>query len=296
MVNRIFLHANKNSLNEQRRNSADKNQKVLLSAVVVLIAFVYSSPSSSSNLLIALEVLGVVVLSIQYLIAFIRRNEFQKAVIEITPFGVQLISIYGPGSSSSHDGINDNNRGQSTSSYGVTDTSSRSHNNIESTHSHHVHHGESSLHKTITSKRKVRAFIPRERILDVIVIEIVWPHCVWSQVAFRVDKGLYKSSPVVQSQHSEYKAQSSVNNDDHGNRRRQQPTSPKGDAYNHDNVTINGDEDHYATRSQNIQALLKQNRVAIVPAFPEECRGLLSYKECLLLQEEIEGLLGNIDT
>ena len=290
MVNRIFLHANKNSHKEQRRNSADKYQKVLLSVVVAVIAFVYSSPSSSSNLLIAVEVLGVL-LSIQYLIDFTRRYEFQKAVIEITPFGVQLISIYGPGSSSSH-GINENNRGQSTSSYSVTDTSSRSHNNIESTH--HVHHGESSLHKTDTRKRKVRAFIPRERILDVIVMEIVWPHCVWSQVAFRVDKGLQKSSPVVQSQHSEYQAQSSsANKNDHRERRRQHPTSSKGDTCNDDNVTINGEEDYYATRSQNIQALLKQNRVAIVPAFPEECRGLLSYKECLLLQEEIEGIVGN---
>lgn len=293
MVNRIFLHANKyyDSRNEQRHNSANKYQ-IILSAVVAVIAFVYSTVPSSANLIIAVEVLGVL-LSIKYLIAFIRRNQFQKAVIEITPFGVQLISIYGPGSGSSHDDIHENNREQSISSYSVTDTSSRSHNNIDNTH--HVHHGKSSLHKTVTTKRKVRAFIPRERILDVIVMEIVWPHCVWSQVAFRVDKGLQKSSPVVQSQHSEYVAQSSsANKNDHRERRRQQPTSSKGDTYNHDNVAINGEEDYYATRSRNIQALLKQNRVAIVPAFPEECRGLLSYKECLLLQEEIERLLGNI--
>ena len=290
MVNRIFLHANKyDSRNEQRHNSANKYQ-ILLSAVVAVIAFVYSTVPSSSNLLIAVEVLGVL-LSIKYLLGFIRRNQFQKAVIEITPFGVQLISIYGPGSSSSHGSIHENNRGQSTSLYSVTDTdtSSRSHNNIDNTH--HMHHSKSSLHKTVTTKRKVRAFIPREQILDVIVMEIVWPHCVWSQVAFRVDKGLCKSSPVVQSQHSEYEAQSSVNKDNRRKRRRQQPTSSKGDTCNGDNVAINGKEDYYATRSQNIQALLKQNRVAIVPAFPEESRGLLSYKECLLLQEEIERLL-----
>jgi hypothetical protein len=296
MVNRIFLHANKyDSRNEQRHNSANKHQKIRLSAVVAVIAFVYSTVPSSANLLIAVKVLGVLLLSIKYLLGFIRRNQFQKAVIEITPFGVQLISIYGPGSSSSHGGIqHKNSRGQSTLSYSVTDTSSRSHNNIDNTH--HVHHGKSSLHKTVTTKRKVRAFIPREQILDVIVMEIVWPHCVWSQVAFRVDKGLCKSSPVVQSQHSEYEAQSSVNKDDHRERRQHQPISSKGDAYNGDIVTINGDEDYYASRSHNIHALFKQNRVAIVPAFPEECRGLLSYKECLLLQEEIERLLGNIDS
>ena len=153
----------------------------------------------------------------------------------------------------------------------------------------------------LTSKCKVRAFIPRERILDVIVMEIVWPHCVWSQVAFRVDNG-HESSLAHQSQScNDHEADENGVVEHRRRRRHQQPTGcMDSKVHNNDNDETNGekvintDSDQRSTltkRSQNIHALLKQNRIAIVPAFPEECRGLLSYKECLQLQEEIERLL-----
>jgi len=107
----------------------------------------------------------------------------------------------------------------------------------------------SSNNKVVTKAR--RAFLPRRRILDVIVMEVVWPHCVWTQVVFRV-----------------------LNETHRGRRRRRdfdpQPTYPEPNS---------------------VEELLRQNRVDIVPAFPEECRGWLTYRDCLDVQSELERLL-----
>lgn len=42
-----------------------------------------------------------------------------------------------------------------------------------------------------------------------------------------------------------------------------------------------------------IKQLLQKGEVSIIPAFsPKDCHGMLSYEECLLVQAEVEKLLG----
>ena len=292
MVHRIYVHAAP-ALPEQsrkQRNDFSAHRQLSL-AVVAASAFAYSTSSShhmycSTVVFVALGLL----ISLKHLADAIQaRHRFQKAVIEITPFGVQLVSIYG-NNDRSH---NDSNSTTQTITAAVLNEKvsiSATHNAEDNTHMH-----KRLTHNTI-SKRLVRAFIPRERIIDVIVMEIVWPHCVWSQVAFRVDKGS-ESSLTIQSKCSE-----EVDNGiEYCRRRRLQEVASSDEE--HDNVHIqsnvekcNDIDDQCASTSLNIQALMKQSRVAIVPAFPEECRGLLSYIECLRLQEEIERLLGHYET
>ncbi len=102
-----------------------------------------------------------------------------------------------------------------------------------------------------SSIKTPRAFIPRHRILDVIVMEVVWPHCVWTQVAFR----------VVNEAHC-----GRSHRDPHPQTEQSEPES--------------------------VEELLRHGRVSIIPAFPEECRGWLTYRECLVVQSELERLLG----
>ena len=293
MVHRVYVHAPALPVPEHSRKRAgfSAHHQLLSLAVVAASAFAYSTSSShhiyySTIVFVALGLL----ISLKHLVNVIQgRHRFQKAVIEITSFGVQLVSLYGHNDSSHNDS---NMTTQATSSAVLDDE-----RNVPATHNvedntHHMH--KRLTHNTI-SKRQVRAFIPRERIIDVIVMEIVWPHCVWSQVAFRVDKG--SESSLLQSKCSE----EVENGSEHCRRRQLQELASSDD--NHDNVHIQPNvekcddiDDQCASTSLNIHALMKQNRVAIVPAFPEECRGLLSYKECLRLQEEIERLLGHSET
>lgn len=105
--------------------------------------------------------------------------------------------------------------------------------------------------KGFCSEFRTRALIPKEQIIDVIVMELVWPHCVWSQVAFRVVKntsGIRDMTRLSDSKKSDF-------------------------------------------QSYNIHKLLQEDRVAIIPCFPDECRGLLTHKQCLDVQVEIEKLL-----
>ena len=291
MVHRVYVHAPALPENSRKRAGFSVHNQLLSVAVVAAsMAFAYSTSSSHHiycSVVIIFAALGLLI-SLKHLVGVIqRRNQFQKAAIEITSFGVQLVSIYGH-NDSSHTYSNTTIQSSiSTSDRNVLDddTNVTVIQNVRD-NTHHVHN---RLQNNTISKRKVRAFIPRERIIDVIVMEIVWPHCVWSQVAFRVDKG--SESSLVQSKCSK---------EDEDDRRLQGLASPED---KHDNVHIQSNIEKFnvingqcAPTSLSIQALMKQNRVAIVPALPEECRGLLSYRECLRLQEEIERLLGHSGT
>lgn len=295
MVDRIYVHAPalpENSRKQSNRFSSSTHHQLLLLSLAVIIASAFAYITSAHLLLYYSVVFFLAVglfLALKHLIGFLQtRNQFEKAVIEITSFGVQLVSIYG-GPGSSHN----ETRHSTTSSVIMlndqTNNVSVTHNNVDNGN-HLVH--KRLPHKTI-SKRHVRSFIPRERIIDVIVMEIVWPHCVWSQVAFRVDKGSGSSKSCNAHNGVEQCSR---------RRRRQELVLDKNDVHDDDNVQSNvekytdTDDQCTTTTSLNIQDLMKLNRVAIVPAFPEECRGLLSYKECLRLQEEIERLLGQSET
>lgn len=143
-------------------------------------------------------------------------RRFVEAAVEITPLGVQLVSIYG---------TCDNNTDKALSKR----RGYKNNDNIQ---------------------YKVRAFLPRPKIVDVIVMEVVWPHCVWSQVVFRVLDEF---------------------DDD-----------PSGESHSKD----------CTSKVHSIHKLLEKNKVSIIPAYPEECRGMLSYEQCLRVQSEIEELLG----
>jgi hypothetical protein len=173
-----------------------------------------------------------------YFLGFLGTRRFKEAAVEITPFGVQLVSVYGTYCA---DG-----RGPSSS------------------HVKDEHH-------------RVRAFLPMQQIMDVIVMEVVWPHCVWSQLAFRVIKGdpcdnAYNSSVGILEDDGVVKGAHASEN---GVKKSGQPSQEK----------------HKMCRFRNIHKLLEQDRIAIIPCFPEECRGLLTYEQCLSIQVEIENLL-----
>lgn len=296
MVHRICVHATAQPENRRKQNNRFSVHHQFL-VVIVASAFVYRTSSSHHFYFSKVAIVAGVglLISLKYFVDDIRnRNQFQKAAIEITSFGVQLVSIYGRNDNSDDPGKAIQSKTAASNVVEDDEINVAAAHNIDD-NTHHVH--KKFLHNT-TSKRQVRAFIPRERIIDVIVMEIVWPHCVWSQVAFRVNKGC--ESLLVQSKCSK---------EDSGvgmcrRRRCQEIALPPDDMNNiYDNGNIqsniencNDADNQFASASPNIQALMKQNRVAIVPAFPEECRGLLSYKECLLLQEEIEHLLEDTNT
>ena len=145
----------------------------------------------------------------------LRRRKLVEAAVEITPLGVQLVSIYGTTSDSF--------------------ATNRKRNQV-----------------------KIRTFIPREQIKDVIVMEIVWPHCVWSQLAFRVIKN-----------------------------------TPAKERFSNDNE-MKCPCVHHKSGSKifNVNELYQHYVISIIPCFPEECRGLLTYEQCLTVQVEIERLIG----
>jgi hypothetical protein len=155
-------------------------------------------------------------LIIGYIILVLLRREktlLKEAAIEITPLGVQLVSMFGS----------------------AVESSTAANCNYE-------------------NEVRIRSFIPKAKIIDVIVMEVVWPHCVWSQLAFRVIKNYSSTEGIA--------------------------TAP------------NDLEKIEHLQSHNIHSLLEQNRVAIIPCFPDECRDLLTYTQCLDVQIEIERLLG----
>ena len=110
---------------------------------------------------------------------------------------------------------------------------------------------------------KIRSFIPTRQIIDVIVTEVVWPHCVWSQVAFRVVKDTSNSQTLS----NVAKDQTERECDDI-----KQIMEKKQPAHD-------------------IHELLQHDRVTIMPCFPEEYRGCLTYMTCLDIQVAIEEML-----
>eukprot|EP00581_Thalassiosira_minuscula_P007597 CAMPEP_0183703308 /NCGR_PEP_ID=MMETSP0737-20130205/1092_1 /TAXON_ID=385413 /ORGANISM="Thalassiosira miniscula, Strain CCMP1093" /LENGTH=274 /DNA_ID=CAMNT_0025930035 /DNA_START=12 /DNA_END=836 /DNA_ORIENTATION=+ len=187
-------------------------------------------------------------------------RRFVEAAVEVTPFGVQLVSVFGKASSPSSCSVGESpsntNSSFTTSTRQATNKNSNPHSNTQ---------------------RKVRAFLPRQQILDVIIMEVVWPHCVWTLVAFRVAKG-----DVENAMHTADEGESTQT---YGN-------AEDGSILSTRQTSRQISSQHAPTKTSLVQELLQQGRVAIVPAFPEECRGMLSYRECLRVQEEIEGLLG----
>jgi hypothetical protein len=167
------------------------------------------------------------------------RRRFVEAAIEITPMTVQLMSIYGSA--------------VRTKNNSMTPPNDAHHNITTSTQSPEEYYNN---YKGIYCE--VRANLPRQQILDVVVMEVVWPHCVWSHVVFRVAKGNIGDLPTDK-----------------------QRTGERDDVR------------EYATKGNGvlIQQLLKQNHVSIIPAFPKECQGMLTYEQCLHVQAEIERLL-----
>jgi hypothetical protein len=198
---------------------------IFVGAAAILIAAAAKQTSSSRSSASANHVQLPIIIDLSVLACIVyflskawRRNQrkFKEAAIEITPFGVQLVSIFGTCS----DAL------ALFNSTGAKD-----------------------------EEVKIRAFIPTQQIIDVIVMEMVWPHCVWSQLAFRVvQKSARLSSKLAKEQQICEK-----------------PTLQ-----------------HNASK---VHELLQDDRVSIVPCFPDECRGLLTYKQCLDVQVEIERLL-----
>ncbi len=284
MVHRICVHATAQPENSRKQNNSFSAHGTFL-VVVVASAFAYKAPSSNGiecSAVVFVAVFGLLI-SLRYLVDVIRtRHQFQKAVVEITSFGVQLVSIYGRNDDSHNE---PGKKIQSTST--ASDILEEDEMNVAATHNIHdnTHHVHKKLldNNNTNSKRQVRVFIPRERIIDIIVMEIVWPHCVWSQVAFRVNKGFQTKCSIEDSGDEKCRRRSDDIDNEYGNGNIQ-PNSEN----------CNDIDNQFVSASSNVHTLMKQNRVAIVPAFPEECRGLLSYKECLLLQEEIERLLEDI--
>ena len=184
---------------------------------------------------LACIIVCVVILFIYWVIhaSLFNSRQFLEAAVEVTPMGVQLVSIYGKQGART-------TREKSSTAKGarVHGTTSKDKNEMHTRYTN-----------TNDVQYKVRSFLPRHQIIDVIVMEVVWPHCVWSQLAFRVIDGI-----VLQ----------------------------------HEMIQQNGDQ---STRIDLMQKLLKQNQVSIVPIFPEECRGSLTYGQCLDVQAEIEKLL-----
>ncbi|KAL3776679.1 hypothetical protein HJC23_002976 [Cyclotella cryptica] len=160
-------------------------------------------------------------------------RRFKEAAVEITPLGVQLVTVYGV------------DRNDSV--------------------------GQSSCDDK--DEHRVRTFLPMQQIIDVIVMEVVWPHCVWSQLAFRVIKGNPMDNVIFNIEHDGNRKTDSVSASD----------SSKS--------TQQSQERDRPCRFHNIHTLLEQDRIAIVPCFPDECRGLLTYAQCLSIQMEIEKLL-----
>ena len=189
---------------------------------------------------------------------------FVEAAIEISPIGVQLVSAYGTGATSC-----------SVSNNTLFTTSTQSDDNYQ---------------RRRDIRYKVRSFLPPQRILDVIVVEVVWPHCVWSQVVFRVVKEDIGDLSTISCSEMQGETQGEVDGINDGCNTLQN----NGDA---DQTTQNTRQklqqssQHTQTKSSRIQELLQQNQVSIVAAFPEECQGKLSYEQCLHIQAEIERLM-----
>ncbi|KAL3794118.1 hypothetical protein ACHAW5_008754 [Stephanodiscus triporus] len=218
----------------------------MMSAASFLLLAASSSSSSSSS--------GDPRL-IPLLRRFFRRRSFVEAAVEITPLGVQLVSVYGTPS------IPPSRGGDAWTTTTTTTT------------------GNDCLRREECEDVRlvVHAFLPRCRIIDVVVLEVVWPHRVWSQVVFRVvANGPDHRDDVILFDRSPGGGDTS-----HLREGGIPPPPGAGEGLTRDRSTTA------------VRDLLRSGRVSIVPAFhPHECRGKLTYVQCLAVQAELEGLLG----
>jgi hypothetical protein len=158
------------------------------------------------------------------------------------------------------------------------------------------------------SHKVIHAQIPLCQIIDVIVMEIVWPHCVWSQVAFRVRKTVKKTPTNDDTDYLSNTNLGSIRSDNCGLKPvvkkdvgQTSSSSAAGSKTNKSDNRCDANTRRHSSPSESpsaavattAQQLLHKGEVSIVPAFsPKDCYGMLSYEECLLVQVEIEQLLG----
>ena len=251
-----------------------------------------------------------------------RRQSFVEGSIEITQSGVQLVSTYGarqshsssfspsPASSMSPLFSNAKQHQQQFQQKprrrrrpSIVTIKKNEHNCDDDVDSdivlQHQHHSHQVIH----------AQIPLCQIIDVIVMEIVWPHCVWSQVAFRVRKTVKKTPTYDDTDYLSNNNLDSIRSNNGGLRPELkkdvgQTSSSAAAAGSKTNKSDNRrdantrrhsslSESPSAAVATTAQQLLQKGDVSIVPAFsPKDCYGMLSYEECLLVQVEIEKLLG----
>mmetsp|Transcript_12721 Transcript_12721/g.20128 ORF Transcript_12721/g.20128 Transcript_12721/m.20128 type:complete len:129 (+) Transcript_12721:1-387(+) len=127
-------------------------------------------------------------------------------------------------------------------------------------------------------------------------MKVVWSHCVWSQVVFRFVKEdignighLKLSRNKLQGGTIQFAVENAGDGDGDGDDNVDSPAQPT--TTQQKNSSRQTSQCSPKTKKSLIQALLQQNQIAIVPAFPEECRGMLSYEQCLSIQAEIERML-----
>lgn len=225
-----------------------------------------------------------------------RSCKFVEAAIEITPTYVQLVSMYGitsyPSSmsSSSSSSMTPNRKNHKQQQQNEQQTRPRR-PSIFTTQGSDAHHHMDCDFILQRSHKLIRAQIPITRIIDVIVMEIVWPHCVWSQVAFRVRNNFDVDSKNLDGSCNDDRSKYVYRREENKLRR---PAPRRNNTNISDDISNINTQRHSSTPPQAVmQQLLQNGGVSIIPAFPpDDCHGMLSYEECLTVQAEIERLIG----
>jgi hypothetical protein len=222
-----------------------------------------------------------------------RRRQFVEAYIDITPSGVQLGSTYGTTPT------------YPSSSFNITSPSSQKNPHwhqqnqqrpqpsiytIKKNKHHHKDNADSDIAQPQHYNHEVviHAQIPHAQIIDVIVMEIVWPHCVWSQVGFRVRNTVKNTTVNAEVDGETVQSVSACNN-------HQTENSHDANSQRHPSTTSSSSLSSSSESQSGLaaQRLFQKGEVSIIPAFsPKDCHGMLTYEECLLVQSEIEKLLG----
>ena len=119
------------------------------------------------------------------------------------------------------------------------------------------------------------AFLPKSSILDVVVQEVVCAHRVCSIVVFRV----LNNRIGGRSSSSEHRDDDD-DDIDHSHHHRLDASSR--------------DDNRRRRRKYDIGELMRNGRVSIIPAFDrtsDELRDALTYETCLMIRDELMGLL-----
>jgi len=231
------------------------------------------------------------------------RHQFIEASIEITENGVQLVSTYGvpsyssppPSSKNYSSSLNSTSPSSQKDQYQqkqrrrpsiITISKSNPFPNTNTVHNKNI--------KQYTHHKIIHAQIPHSDILDVIVMEIVWPHCVWSQVAFRVrntmtvtangDGASRRTNGLPNEEQESGQSVAAVVS-------KLRKSDDRNDANPQRHLHLSASSSSQAAGVA--QQLLAKGEASIITAFPShDCHGMLSYEECLLVQAEIEKLLG----